>query len=260
MTATLRKGLISAWMMKERGGLILADASGNGKYGDLTNMEANDWGMSPIGPYLDFDGSNEYVVIPNEAFYDSFLERTKPFSMFAHIYSTGTGTTERIIMGKMDGSNVGTYMSINETTHGKLLVQLINTSGGTNQIKKRLDTVLEDSTWYHVGFTYSGSSTAAGVKIYVNGVEDTNTTATFDTLSASILNNNVFQIGAIAAGSTVFQGRIASAMVWQRALNPYEVRRLYINVASGFAYRNPAFIGGKVPAAGSSSGMLLMFH
>ena len=44
-----------------------------------------------------------------------------------------------------------------------------------------------DGAAHMIGVTYDGSSTAAGVKIYVDGVADTSTTIKIDNLNASIV-------------------------------------------------------------------------
>jgi hypothetical protein len=47
-----------------------------------------------------------------------------------------------------------------------------------------------NNAWHYVVATYSGTSTAAGIQIYIDGVQQTLTTSVND-LKTSILNNSV---------------------------------------------------------------------
>ena len=76
--------------------------------------------------------------------------------------------------------------------------------------------------WYHITVTYDGSSTAAGVKIYVDGVSETISIA-FDTLTGSILTSEVLKIGGNVTPARYFHGKIASARMWDVELSPTEV-------------------------------------
>lgn len=54
-----------------QGSAIAADVSGNGHDGTLVNMDSNtDWVTGKAGLALDFDGTNDYVVVPDDAALD----------------------------------------------------------------------------------------------------------------------------------------------------------------------------------------------
>jgi hypothetical protein len=80
---------------------------------------------------------------------------------------------------------------------------------------------LKAKTWHHVFATYDGSGKAAGVHLYVDGapmaVEVTN-----DTLTDTSASTSPLLIGS-RDGSDAFDGDVADARVYGRALTPAEV-------------------------------------
>ena len=97
--------------------------------------------------------------------------------------------------------------------------------------------------WNHLFVTYDGSSSATGVKIYVNGrlvlmrVE-------LDTLSESIQTSTPLEIGS-RAGGFPFQGAIDDVRIYNRRLGEAEISQLYSSVLAALVgvpseSRNPA--------------------
>jgi hypothetical protein len=62
---------------------------------------------------------------------------------------------------------------------------LFNNYGSANYIQVSINTTISNSTLHYLVMTYSGSGTAAGVKLYVDGVQGTNIVVQ-DSLSATI--------------------------------------------------------------------------
>ncbi len=87
--------------------------------------------------------------------------------------------------------------------------------------------VVLDNTWHHVGFTYDGSSSGAGVRIYVDG-EDATGDIPADSLSGSMTNTAQMTLGARDNGRNHrFTGAVSEASIWGAALTPENVRYLY---------------------------------
>ena len=73
----------------------------------------------------------------------------------------------------------------------------------------------------HVVMTYDGSSSAAGVKIFINGISQAVTIA-YDTFTAAYTGcTEPFLIGH--AGSHYFNGFIGNCRLWTKELTPTEV-------------------------------------
>ena len=66
---------------------------------------------------------------------------------------------------------------------GELQAALINT-WTSNAVSEKSTNTVDDGNWHHVVVTYDGSSTAAGMKLYIDGSEES-VTAIEDGLSAT---------------------------------------------------------------------------
>jgi Concanavalin A-like lectin/glucanases superfamily len=73
-------------------------------------------------------------------------------------------------------------------------VRLIN-AFGSNYIDVTSSINVQNGVWHTVGVSYDGSSTAAGVKCYVDGVLDASPTIGSNTLSATIVNAQPLLVG-----------------------------------------------------------------
>lgn len=225
----LWKGCVGAWSPSRQRWpcSTLIDYSPNNNHGTLTNMELSDW-VPVEGQYaLDYDGTNEYTLIGNVP--QLTFERTDSFSCAARIYLDTTAPVASTILGKSNdtGSTPGWVFhcfrraTINSTAIG---VQLINGSSNLIEVNSGAATIAAGQL-YHVAFTYAGTSTAAGVRLYINGVPQTATVVT-DTLSATIVGTNGALIGGrhSTAPTQFLNGRIGEVQAWNRVLAESEVR------------------------------------
>lgn len=148
------------------------------------------------------NGTTQYVTIADETSFD--WERTQAFSGAAWIYlPTNLGFAA---FGKGEtagGAQRGWACNTAATAGPVLYFHLVNDNTITNEIKVygpdgATPTGLFQKTWVHIGFSYDGSSTVAGCKLYIAGFEVTTgagTNANFDGLSATILNNTEVHCG-----------------------------------------------------------------
>lgn len=130
-------------------------------------------------------------------------ERTQPWTMNClvqcpgppTVVASGGGTAAIIFTTCNQGSGsifAGYEAWINST--GTIQVRVINNVGTSNYIGVFGAINVCDNAVHNIGVSYDGSSTVAGIKIYVDGVLDTNTSEGF-ALSASIINTQPFVIG-----------------------------------------------------------------
>lgn len=153
----------------------MIDSSGNGRNG--TPVGSPSWVAGLLNQCMRVSLGN-YASFGNIADFDQY----NPFSVEAWINVASAGP--RIISHTTTGQNVGWQICVDGAS-GKIIVILWNTSA--KYIMVLGDTVVTSGTWRHIFVTYSGSSTAAGVKIYVDGVLNANTVYK-DTLTASMSN------------------------------------------------------------------------
>jgi hypothetical protein len=222
---TFTRGLVGYWNFDDGAGTNANDASDQNNDGTLTTMDPNtDWvsGKAGNGGALDFDGSDDYVSVTNETNFD--FERTDSFSMF--VWINQDASADNTIVGKMSDTAPNTGFEI-RTTSDKIRAILRNDNSPANQIIVDSTSAISSSQWYHVGFTYDGSSAASGVIVYIDGVAETPSVVS-DTLSATILHNLNFTIGNRSDGTgAVWNGKIDEVRVYNRALSAAEIRYHY---------------------------------
>jgi hypothetical protein len=205
------------WKLDETTGVVAADSSGNGYNGDLINMAGNEWTPGMINNCLEFDGVNQYTRHGDVLDF----ERTDPFTMACWINYTGSPVD--IVMGKM--ANGGSYrgyalMAIS----GNIYWALINTNN-TNHLSVYITDVTNDGAWHHLVATYDGSSTPAGVKVYLDSISRSKTTFK-NNLNATTINSSLLNIGARSGGLT-FGGKIDDVRIYSRELVQGDVDDLF---------------------------------
>lgn len=126
-------------------------------------------------------------------------ERTQPWTSIAiiNVAAAPTGGGAAIIFttcnqGSVDTAYPGYELWIDSSGH--LRVRILNNITGNNYIDVNGSTNVCDGTTRTVAASYDGSSTAAGVKLYVNGTLET-PTVNKDTLSATIVTTQPIYIG-----------------------------------------------------------------
>lgn len=251
----LWRGCVGAWApCLGPTGLTLRDWSGFGHHGTLTNMDtATDWASSSGRYAVDLDGSNDFISCGSAAFF----AKTDPFSGSAWIRPTTGSRTESIFAKWAVGTSAGWQF---QKVSGKPSLYLVNSSG-VSYFYAESTTILSSATWCHVGFSYDGSVTGAGIRIYVNGKESAVTTGTLGSGDPGTLVNSDLWIGSRNAGSpsTPFLGEIDDVRVNSGVLTPsrfallgsrrgiaYELdqrRRASVQVAASFNRRRRLLLG-----------------
>lgn len=218
--------LISAWPMNEGSGVTLNDTSPGGTNAATVNNIANiTW-----GPHSGFPGSSISWSSSGQAFASSTtltnFSGTTPFSI--SLWPLPTGGNQTFI----------TTMASTSVQQGWLLWHHLVT-GGQNFTDFRItNTVSSNSidvqgtTNYDSGSgltylvaTYSGSQTAAGVKLYLNGAVDPPTVIT-NNLSATAANGltpsfNAFRDGSIPGGQVMGYFEVYNCVLTPTQISTY---------------------------------------
>jgi hypothetical protein len=164
------------------------------------------------GNCLDFDGSNDYVAIPEN-------------SPDIPIYLDGTFTVEFWVMGIGVGVGDAVYSEANESSStGNRAIFRIGTASdpqnlqvviykdwGKQLVSWESSSAVFDESWHHVAVSDNGGS----ISVYIDGVEDGDSPATYTPSDSITLNNTT--LGAIVQASSVsnyFSGRIDEVRVW----------------------------------------------
>lgn len=167
-----------------------------------------------------FDGVNDFVTMGNVRNF----ERTNQFTLMGWML-LGNPVTNTLI-GKVPVGAARGYVLFQLST-GELRFRLRNTVS-TNALEVQTTAAFTDLQRHHIAATYDGTSTPAGVKIYVDGVSQTLTTIA-NTLSATIIDTgSSLVIGASQSGTTSFnEGPIQHVSLWNDDLTAAEVLEAY---------------------------------
>lgn len=223
LTDSMTTGLAGYWRLDDGSGSSATDSSTNGSTGTLNNMEVGDWTTGQMDGALDFDGSNEYISIPDA----NHLDITGTVTLSAWIRSDSypaTGDYDSIIVK----GNAGTpAINYGMETYGQSSTQYLTFffHNGSSQII-RGSTGLTTGVWHHVAVVYNDA--ANDIRLYVNGAQESETVITGSPETTSIITNSVqTEIGSYNSDRHWFDGRIDEVRVYNRAFSGDEVVQLY---------------------------------
>jgi len=217
----LNSGLVGYWSFdgKDMAGVTAYDRSGNANNGTLTNGPVR--AIGKIGQGLSFDGVNDVIDAGT-----NITPKVNGISGSAWVNMLGVAdiaNDDRVVMalwtaGSTGNFNfvVGNYTPANDD-HLLFVANLDDTwpavqSTGTINL----------NGWQHIAFTYDG----ANVRFYFNGTLDSS-----PAFSTSLLTTagQRFVLGNVNLTSTDdnFQGYLDDVRIYNRALTPAEILRLY---------------------------------
>jgi mono/diheme cytochrome c family protein len=148
------------------------------------------------------------------------FERDQPFSVAAWLTVGASGGSP---LGKMDTTTDVRGWDIE--FHGtKPSVHLIH-SWPAQAIHIQGQEDLSPDTLTHIAFTYDGSGKAAGLKLFINGVQ-AKTNTLVDNLAGSIKTDAPFSIGRRGGVAVPFHGTIEDVRIYPRALTGMELAEL----------------------------------
>ena len=203
-------------------GTTVFDLSGQGNNGTLTN------GASVVntggGRALDFDGTNDYVLVPNN---NSLNFGTAAFSLCAWVQASNPVTNQDAIFGKDSFAGTSSYAGylLNVSgTPAKWAFETRNVVSGSGPDTQLLSVSAPGTTWTHLAGVREGTSPAT-LRLYVNGLSDNSAT---ETAITNVTNSTAAIIGALNAGllSQFFNGQLDDIRIYNRALSPSEIRIL----------------------------------
>ena len=213
--ATLAKpannlGLVGYWSFDDASGTVATDFSGNGNTGTLTNVAApatatSGWGSGKLGGGINFDGTNDYVTIPNTTAMDStslsVCAWVKPagFSNYQNIFAkTGSDNFEQIGLLVNGSGQVSFQLGSSGTFAGSLTL----------------------NAWNFV----CGSANASTGTLYINGAS----------IASSANSGHYYSVTPLTIGVTYyagfsryFNGSIDDVRVYNRTLSATEIISLY---------------------------------
>jgi len=204
-----------AWYhLNESSGTNVPDSSGNGRNGTTQNMEDADWVTGKLNNCLQFDGVNEWINCGNIA---SF-EKTDEFSFEGWFKLQNTDGHQRLFKkgGVLQGFNI--YWN-----DGTEELRFFIRDANSNVIQVATSIILDDDNYHHIVVTYDGSSTANGMHIYIDNIENSyilnNNTLTGTTVNSEYLN--------ISTSIDTIKGQVDEIVIYDQELSASYVNYRY---------------------------------
>ncbi len=173
--------------------------------------------------YAVFNGTSSKIDLGNDS--SLLFEKDEEFSFSYWFNPSDASSSYRTIFSSVDSS--GDKGIIVRHQNGKIEVHLVNTSGSNSIVISTTNNVLGTSSFKHVFITYDGSGSANGAKIYVNNVEITDITTTYDNLSATIVNSsNNINIG-YDNNSNYLYGNLRDLLIFSEKLSTSQKEEIY---------------------------------
>ncbi len=206
--------LVGWWTLDEGAGTTVRDSSGNKNDGTLRGSPQ--WMAGKIGRALRFNGTADYVEVPDSP----SLDVTDTITIAAWVLrQANSGTWERIV-AKSDATLYDYWLQISSSAYASSIGGgFIDTAGtARNILDTTTGTTIPLNQWTHLAFVYDGT--------YVRGYVD-------GQLNESV-NIGPYKIRTSARplwlgrlqNAYAFQGLIDEACVYRRALTPAEIQKI----------------------------------
>ncbi len=214
------------------GNYLLIHTDGNWVDNSGNNRDGTAFGATfttaKLGTYAgNFNGANNYVTFGDVANF----ERTQAFSVETWFKTSTYSAPSRDIISRIYYSSPYTGWAVRMSS-GELNLFLDNSVAANNYINVKVAQNYADGAWHHLIVTYDGSSTAAGVKMYVDGVSKS-LTVVKDALTSSIQTSSsaALSMGATWYAGNFWNGQLDETAIYTRVLSATEDYNHYVRGA-----------------------------
>jgi len=188
------------------------DLSGLGNNGTLTNGPTYN---SSNGGSIVFDGVDDYVTDIGTTSTFSFIQNTAVFTLNLWVKASVLGTA-MYFMGNNDGTSGSKGFFFGKIANNRLYLAV--TYGGAGAFSYQPSNYFTDTNWVNVTVSVNGSNAIA----YKNGVQFGSPSSTITNFSTGN-SQRTLAVGRINNLSSYWNGNIATAQIYDRALNASEV-------------------------------------
>ncbi|MDO8668626.1 MAG: LamG domain-containing protein [bacterium] len=201
------------------------DKSGNGNTGTLTSMaRATSPVAGKIGQGLKFDGNNNAIKVPRTSSINDMGTFSLAFWANIRPQSNVCGANDYFFSKANSGIN-GWELSKEVTCRLHFQADF---DGATNLIKYSSTNSIVTNKWQFWVVTWDGSTSAANVHIYKNGIEDTGGTGNSDGAGARVTDSGRdLYISNWAGFTNSIDGLIDDVRIYNRVLSATEITQLY---------------------------------
>ena len=159
-TKVNQETIAGMWLFDEGGGNTAKDSSGNGNDGEIMNAPKSVDGK--FGTALEFDGKDDYVLIPSSSTLDP-----KEGDMTYTAWVKTTGAADLYVY---HNPSTGSEKSEWRVNNGKIRLY-VRDSGGANTWRDSAST-LNDGKWHLIATIWKGTESPPTIDYYLDGVLD----------------------------------------------------------------------------------------
>jgi hypothetical protein len=234
-TATWGSNFLAVYHLKELpngAAPQMNDSTLNANHGTTNGaMPAGQQVAGEIGGSLNFSGGNYYATLANAANFS--FERTDSFSLSCWVKPTANSWTVLLSKQTSAAPIAGWVLMQGMGTANPAFVFDLASNGYSNRAQARTTAEFSMGAWHHVVATYTGTSTVAGMKIYVDGASQP-LTSLVDNLTTSILNPVTPQINGRSGVNSLSTASLDECRVSAKGvvLSPDWVTSAYNNQSS----------------------------
>ena len=240
MDKTASSPIVGWWKLDESSGLTAADSSSNGSNGTLENMAGNEWTTGQIDGALEFDGSNDFVEVPDDPIFDIADEIT----VTAWINPVDSSAWRTILSKFASGARKDIYWYL---YGGRIGIAL----AGPRDNDWTTSITIPTGNWIHVAATYDGSC----IRMYKNAVnEDTLSGLSGAVMLADSSSDQSFYIGKNTVWGEYFRGTIDDVRIYDRVLADGEISEVMAGGGGSVSSSEGSVSGGAGYVRQSNSG------
>ena len=237
-TDPILRGCVGWWPLNDGAGTKAVDISGKSKH--LTAVGNATFTTTAKGTAGDYDGTGDHHQNT------SFIVNAFPWTLSAWGYYSGSGTSRDTLLGLGCSSSDVPYCYIffDNTTGTAAGSTRCSAAGYPFQV---VSTSITTGSWYHLVWVQTSQTSG---EFFVNGTSVGTDSTNLNSAPTPALNQ--VSTGALDRTTVINEmlGQVQNARVYNRALSPTEVSRLYSKPWAGLEPLSP-FSFFSVPTAGA---------
>jgi Tfp pilus assembly protein PilV len=190
--------------------------------------------------------SADYIDIPDKPSYTFATSTGMSAGMWV---KSATANSDAAIFSKWKGKGSGVSTEWFVGCQGGLLTVMLHDKTGNADMQAQSSYScgtssggLADNKWHYVLFTWSGGTTPASIKIYVDDVLLSSTGSSSGTFSSMVDTTTNVRIGNAVSSVNGWVGEIDEVGLWKKSLTQPEIDQLY-NCTLGNRYPFVSFVG-----------------
>ena len=208
--------LIAYYSMNDGSGTTVTDNSSNSNNGTMANMDgSSDWVSNTLFGQdyaLDFDGSNDYIIISD----DNSLDNDNYITISMWINAGSITNKDCLISKRSSTEQSGNYaLRFNSSNQLKWYIWGGDADNGSTSSTSAIST----NVWTHVAVSFNNSTNTT--KFYINGSLDNTSTTISKDLDA---NSSDLHLGWDGQNSRYFDGKVDEVRIWSDIRTQTEIQ------------------------------------